>query len=438
MNGKTLDSISTYLASDMSDDLRVLEMDQCILTGTHVAVLMQSMVRVPGEARNLQLHVSANRLEKGIGEIVKAIEENSTPSHLVLRMIEFTKEDHFRQLLEALCTNTTIQSLDISKASLPYDASPETCDALQRVFAENTTLRELDMSGEHAHLEVTRFGIGLNQALTGLKKNTALKSLRIEYQNLGLEGANTLSSVLEENKTLTHIYCEHNEINLQGFTILVNALARNYTVLELPFMYDDQNESMRKVNESMRDSKRAADIENKMGSVRRTLTVLGVSRPQKQDITPQDLDSVVRVLEDKWATEIERLAIFLDRNKHIAAGDEGYGPDGVGILSEDTMRPTTAMSDKGILENVLSNTTPRVELGNPVDIQAAKLAASSFDAENEKLVERDEEYNEEDDPTPRKSARLPRSTHDLSRLPQLPTIHREKIFDLSHEMFDME
>jgi hypothetical protein len=396
------------------------------------------MTRVPGEARNLQLHVSANRLEKGVGEIVKAIEDNCTPSHLVLRMIEFTKEDHFRQLLEALRTNTTIRSLDISKASLPYDASPETCDALRMVFAENTTLQELDISGEHAHLEVTRFGIGLNQALTGLKKNIALKSLRIEYQNLGLEGANTLSSVLEENKTLTNIYCEHNEINLQGFTILVNALARNYTVLELPFMYDDQNESMRKVNESMRDSKRAADADNKKGSVRRTLTVLGVSKPQKQDMTPQDLDSVVRVLEDKWATEIERLAIFLDRNKHIAAGDEGYGPDVQGIVSEETMRPTTAMSDKGILEHVLSNTTPKVELGNPVDAHVGRFAGLSINEENEKLIEQDDEDHREDDTTPRKPAGLPRSTHDLSRLPQLPALGREKMFELDHEMFEME
>jgi hypothetical protein len=51
------------------------------------------------------------------------------------------------------------------------------------MFAENKTLEVLDISGEHAHLEVARFGIGLNHALTGLKKNTALKVLRIEYQN---------------------------------------------------------------------------------------------------------------------------------------------------------------------------------------------------------------------------------------------------------------
>lgn len=423
----------------MSDSLRVLEMEQCNLSGSHVAVLMRSMTRVAGQARQLQLQVSANRLEKGIDEIVKAIEENCTPSAIVVRMIEFKKEDRFRRLLEALRTNTTIRSLDISKASLPYDAGPETCDALRRVFAENTTLEDLDISGEQAHLEVTRFGIGLNQALTGLKNNKALKCLRIEYQNLGLEGANTLSSVIEENKTLTHIHCEHNDINLQGFTILVNALTRNCTILELPFMQDDQNESMKRMNENMRDSKRAASTDAKRGPVRRTLTVFGVSKPQKPDMNAQDLDTVIRVLEDKWATEIERLAMFLDRNRRIAAGEEGYELDGDGMLSEEVMRPTTAMSDAGMLEHILSNTTPKVELGNPVDIHIEKLADMAirdgdddrdFD-ESEKLVEYQHELRD-DDVTPRKVSRPLRSA------PQLPKITHERVFDLESGVFEMD
>jgi hypothetical protein len=344
-------------------------MDQCNLNGSHVALLMRAMTRNPDEVRDLQLHVSANRLEKGVQDIVNAIQENHTPSHLVVRMIEFAKEDHFKQLLQALRTNTTIRSLDISKASLPYDAGPETCEALRLVFAENTTLEELDISGEQAHLEVTRFGIGLNHALTGLKKNNTLKVLRIEYQNLGLEGANTLSSVLEENSSLTHIHCEHNDISLQGFTILVNSLAKNYTVLEVPFMLDDQGESIKRMNKSIRDSRRTATTEknNQKSSMRKTLTSFGVSKPQKPDVTPQDVDEVVRILGEKWETEMRRMAMFLERNMNIAAGVEGYGPDVEGIIPDEAMRPTTAMSDRGILEQVLSNTTPKVELGNPVD-----------------------------------------------------------------------
>ena len=442
VNDKTLDTVSAYLTSDMSDSLRVLQMDQCNLNGSHVALLMRAMTRVPGEGRNIELHVSANRLEKGVGEIVKAIEENHTPTHLVVRMIEFTKEDHFKQLLQALCTNTTIRSLDISKASLPYDAGPETCDALRQMFAINDTLEDLDISGEQAHLEVTRFGIGLNQALTGLRNNKALKVLRIEYQNLGLEGANTLSSVIEGNTSLTHIYCEHNDINLQGFTILVNALAKNYTVLHLPFMHDDQSQSLKRLSVSMRDTRRATTVQvsdhNVKGSVRRTLTTLGVSKPQKQDVTPQDLDAVVQVLAERWNRESERLAMFLDRNRNMAAGVEGYGPDGEGILPEEHMRPTTAMSDRGILEQVLNNTTPKVELGNPVEDHIADKVAGLgiVDVGEVKGEENERGMNSMDENTTPKKPK--RNTLVGGVPPLLPTITTEKAFEMDGGMFDME
>jgi hypothetical protein len=434
VNDRTLDTISGYLMSDMSQSLRILEMEQCNMTGSHVALLMRSMAKNAGVARNLQLHVSANRLEKGVGEIVKAIEENHTPSHLIVRMIEFAKEDHFKQLLEALRTNTTIRSLDISKASLPYDAGPETCDALRMLFAENTTLEELDISGEQAHLEVARFGIGLNQALTGLKKNTALKMLRIEYQNLGMEGANTLSSVLEENTTLTHIHCEHNDINLQGFTILVNAIAKNFTVLELPFFRDDQEQSMKRMNANMKQFRRPevnSNNDHVKSSVRRTLNAFGVSKPQKPELTPQDFDAVARVLGEKWEIEIHRLAMFLDRNNGISVGVDGAALDLEGLLSPEAMRPTTAMSDRGILEQALSNATPKVEHGNPVDIAADNLAGLGISPAAGEAGNGDTSPKTADT-TPKKANRGERS------LLELPTIAREKVFTMDGGFFSLE
>ena len=420
--------------SDMSESLRILEMEQCNMTGSHVALLMRSMARDAGVARNLQLHVSANRLEKGVGEIVKAIEENHTPSHLIVRMIEFAKEDHFKQLLQALRTNTTIRSLDISKASLPYDAGPETCDALRLLFAENTTLEELDISGEQAHLEVARFGIGLNQALTGLKKNKALKTLRIEYQNLGMEGANTLSSVLEENTTLTHIHCEHNDINLQGITILVNSIAKNYTILELPFFRDDQEQSMKRMNASMKQLRRPSangSSDHVKSSMRRTLNAFGVAKPQKPELTPQDFDAVARVLGEKWETEIHRLALFLDRNKGIASGIEGPVLDHENLLSPEAMRPTTAMSDQGILEQALSNATPKVEVGNPVDMAADSIAGIGISSPAAEVTN-GESSPKSADTTPKKPVRGERS------LLELPSIAREKVFTLDGGFFTLE
>jgi hypothetical protein len=382
VNDKTLDAISTYLASDMSDCLYYLQMDQCHLTGADVAILMQSMSRNAGEARNLHLIVSANRLEKGGIEIAKAIEENRTPSHLTMRMVEYQTESRFRQLLQALRRNTTIRSLDISKTSLPYDAGDETCEALQLLFEDNETLEELDISGEHAHLEIARFGIGLNFTLNGLKKNKTLKVLKIEYQSLGLEGANTLSSVLEENETLTHIFCDHNDINLQGFTVLVNTLAKNFSVVSMPLMLDDQSEAVKRMTSAIggmaSSSKGHGGVKH---SVRRTLNTLGMHLKESPLPTPQDIEQAVQILNSRWQRQSERLMEFLERNQKIAAGLETRE----GYLSDDTLRPTTATSDMGIVEHVLSNTTPRVERTNPVDIaQGGGMDRLTINDENEK------------------------------------------------------
>jgi hypothetical protein len=247
-----------------------------------------------------------------------------------------------------------------------------------------------------------------------------------------LEGANTLSTVLEENKGLTHIFCEHNDINLQGFTILVNALAKNYSLLVLPFMQDDQNLSMRRMNISMRDSRRianAAKQENMMkGSVRRRLPTFAVMKPAKQELTPQDVDDVVRVLNERWEHEMNRLTAFLQRNNDIVAGI--CGPTGEGLLSEETMRPTTALSDKGLLEQVLSNTTPKVELGNPVEFHVEKAAELDLSAAK--------------DLTPKKeNSKVPDGAAELDddgMLPAIPGLGEEKMFELEDEsgVFEME
>ncbi|KAI9847833.1 MAG: hypothetical protein M1837_001726 [Sclerophora amabilis] len=322
VNEQTTDSISAYLATPMSDTLRVLRLDQCGLTGKDVAVFMHSMTRTPGKARDLHLSVSENRLEQGHDKLVAAIAQGLTPSKLTMKMVEYRKEDHFRQLVQALRKNTTLKYLDISKASLPYDANDETCEALQLMFAENKTLEELDISGEHAHLEVAKFGIGLNDALTGLKQNTALKVLRIEYQKLGFQGANTLSSVLEENVTLREIYCENNDINLQGLTVLVNSLANNTSVCYMPTMERDRHESLRTVEREIQDLRAEAAAKAKQTKSMKTL--VSVSRtptvPTLKLYTDEDVQASARLVNNKWDRVTSRLSQYLLRNAGIANG----------------------------------------------------------------------------------------------------------------------
>ncbi|KAJ5669237.1 hypothetical protein N7462_010307 [Penicillium macrosclerotiorum] len=366
VNSETVDSIATYLASDRSRNLRMLRLDQCGLSGEDVAMFMHSMSAGPDAPRSLHLHVNENRLDNGCSFLFDAIAKNLTPSHLSMQMIDFKKEEHFRQLVDSLRKNSTLRYLDISKASLPYDAGPETCRMLQLMFEENETLEALDISGENAHLDVARFGIGLNLALTGLKKNTSLKVLRIEHQKLGLQGANTLASVLEENESLREVHCENNDINLQSFTVLVNGLQCNRTLLSLSCMDRDRALSLQKVRREV-DNVRwdASTVQSSTAnSIRRSLQAAMSVRPSHRltkpppsaasshleaspAFTSHNVDLVLQSLQQKWDLEVSRLQRYLLRNYNLTHSLVDEYDD-----SASDGRPATAASLGTMLENL--------------------------------------------------------------------------------------
>ncbi|GIK06468.1 hypothetical protein Aspvir_002118 [Aspergillus viridinutans] len=390
VNRETVDAIATYLASDQSRDLRVLRLDQCGLTGQDVAIFLHSVAMV-GAPRDLHLYVSENRLDLGCSYLFDAISQNKTPSHLSMRMIDFKREEQFQELVEALRINRTLKYLDISKASLPYDAGPETCRSLQLMFEENNTLEDLDISGESAHLDVARFGIGLNLALTGLKKNKSLKVLKIEHQKLGFQGASTLASVLEENTCLREVHCENNDINLQSFTVLVNGLQRNRTTLNLSTMDRDRVQSLDKFRREIENVKR--DLSHAQSStsssIRRSIhaaihvknTTVGnklskhssAANPTHSMTSPSlgsasttavqashamdhDVEIILRSLNQKWDSEVARLRRYLFRNYNVANGiDNGYDD------AASDGRPATAASFGTMLENLKLSVS---ELGN--------------------------------------------------------------------------
>ncbi|ODH38217.1 hypothetical protein ACO22_02491 [Paracoccidioides brasiliensis] len=408
VNEQTVDSIAAYLSSSKSSTLRNLKLDQCGLTGKDVAIFLHSMTDDSGKPRNMHLHVSENRLHVDYSLLFNAIAKNKTPTHLTMRMMEFQKEDHFRQLVDAVRKNTTLKYLDISKASLPYDAGPETCKALQLMFEKNSTIEELDISGEYAHLDVARFGIGLNLALTGLKKNTSLRVLKIEHQRLGLQGANTLASVLEENETLLEVYCDNNEINLQSFTVLVNGLQLNKKLLHLPSMVRDREQCLERVRreiESVNQNTPNA-VGPKGNSIRKSLHAavsggVGSSGHKLQKASPtsphhanshvttffsplasstpilasstapphfirQDVQVVLQSLGHRWDAEVDRLQRYLVRNYNITHGLIDEHCNGLDDGSINDGRPTTAASLDTFLNQLSFDPIDSSETGESV------------------------------------------------------------------------
>ena len=202
-----------------SKALRELRLDHCYLTGKDVAYLMHSMTEEPGKARDLYLDVSENSIEQYLDHLTTAIASGLAPSHLTIRLIEFEEENDFRQLMLALAINNTIRVLDISRASLPCEAEEETCQALEKMFAENKTLEYLDISGEDSRLETSKLGVGVNKALRGLQKNSTLRVLRIQCKFLNLLENLALTCLRSEFRFARCWHpcrCSKNELDVRG------------------------------------------------------------------------------------------------------------------------------------------------------------------------------------------------------------------------------
>lgn len=354
LNQQSVDAISTYLRSSQSDTLRSLRLDQCQLTGSDMASLLTAMDRGSDNVRDLHLFVTDNRLEQCHDMFVDVISRSITPSHMTIQMLEYSSEHYFGDLIGALSNNKSLKYLDLSRASLPRDASDETCEALRKMFVKNKTLEVLDLSGEEAHLEVANFGIGLNHALTGLKINNTLKILRIEHQRLGLQGASTLASVLEVNRGLREVLCENNEINLQAFTVLVNSLGQNTSLLYLPLMDNDRAASLRKVDREVDGLRESAAGLSTKATMKKTLGAAISSQRSfssrihdRSRAAPQayrndkEVMAVVGSLSQQWDSESAKLQGHLMRNHNLAHGIvvEDYVPelvDGLAVVFGDT------------------------------------------------------------------------------------------------------
>ncbi|KAK5733916.1 hypothetical protein LTR17_009323 [Elasticomyces elasticus] len=433
LNEASIDAVATYLAHPQSSSLHELYFDHAHLSGKDVATLLHSMSRNPFEARDLHLDISQSHITEDLLLVTQAISSGLAPSHLSMRAVEYREEASFRKMLNALTQNKTIRYLDLSQTALPGDASEETCRALERMLAENDTLLELNLSGEESRLASSRFGSGINQALSGLKQNSTLQCLRIERQKLGFQGASTLADVLKQNKTLRELHCDDNDIPLHGLTDLVNALIENTTLVHLPTMADGRAAAIKSAENTMRNmsdpqphspvtphsppsSKHspfdgASAMKRSFANVKKTARSASAYTPSfpalpshyrsssashnKQSspststppstrtrqnsssptvaptsFTMQDIQTTHRLLTEQWDRQCYRLAQYLDRNWCILNGV----PVDIEVEDEVFERPTSVGSISKMLERVKNDTTPRNEphvyFDSPQDVQA--------------------------------------------------------------------
>ncbi|KAM0719175.1 hypothetical protein Q7P37_005080 [Cladosporium fusiforme] len=413
LNSATIDALSTYLAAPQSSSLHELYLDNSYLAGRDLATLLYSMMHGESDHRQLHLDISQNHITKDLEYVTQAISSGMAPSHLSMRAIEYREESTFRKVLNAITSNKSITYLDMSQTALPGAASDETCRAFKKLFAENDTIVELNLSGEESRLATSRFGSGINDALAGLKNNRAVRILHIEHQKLGIQGASTLAEVLKENETLTELYCDNNEIPLQGLTDLVNSIVDNTNIIHLPTMDDGRAAAFRSAEITMKameyDTALPASpvkasrfntssfaMKRGLASVRRTAQRASVYSPSfpalprsqsnlKLDrnsvsssmppprsrqashtgpvpatptsFTMQDIQTTHRLLTEQWDRQCYRLAQYLDRNWCVLHGL----PVTMELPDEKFERPASVGSLGKVLAQVKYDTTPRAE-----------------------------------------------------------------------------
>ena len=411
LNEQTVLALTTYLMRDNSEHLKVLQVDQCRLTGSEAGFLLNAINSGRRKIRNMHLDLSENRLEQNHEPLVDAIGRSRSPVRLTMQMMEYKEEKNFQKLIEAFSKNTTTKSLDISKLSLPIDAGHDTCEILHRLFTDNRTIEEIDISGEHTHIEAAQYGNGLYFALAGLKQNITLKVLRVEHQKLGLQGASTLFSVLQENTTLREIYCENNEINLQAFTVLVNAVERNTTIQYLSPMAMDRAWSQRKVDkeiDNIRDEPTPSPVTRMSSSTRATVNrtldrTIGRTLGSRKIFSPRanskshtpansytdtDFKAAMGSLSQEWDREVARLQGYLVRNYNLA---HGLPPDGQQLLDVD--RPETSDSLATAIQGYsIDDKTPTAEVDRQLATEDSGAAKKELNVEEKEV---DVEENEE-------------------------------------------
>ena len=415
LNTNSVDNLGGYLLSEESSTLRQLHLENCHMGGGDVASLLGCLSEHYVGPRHLHLFISDNRLERDHKGLAEAIAKSKTPTHLTMSSLEYSEEKAFRDLLEALSTNAAIEYLDISRVSIPFDASSEACEKLKLVFEKNTTLKELDISGEQAHLEPVTLGRGLCDAIKGLEKNNTLEILRIENQTLGLPGASALASAIQVNTSLRELHCEGNEVSLQAFMTLVNAVKHNTTLLYLPAMMKDRAWARSKVDRelfnvlsptgsstpsptSTRSSMKRA-LSNSLGGSR-SLSSRSIDKTSAlPTVTERDMRDAVSSLDRTWDEEIDRLAGYLSRNYSLASGlpmpggDNSMSGDTAAAEGDTSRPPTSGTLMDAVKKTMLESNTPQAEidrqLGNmslddTVDYQNPQGIMDEGDAGSEK------------------------------------------------------
>ena len=283
-----------------SQNLRVIRVNKCGLTGRQIAKLFRAM----GQARKMTVHINANRLDEGIDDLCGALACGYGPWSLFVQMVEFGHESSYIKLWKALTINKTIECLSLAGSSTPDAASPTACRAVADFFSSNNAVRFLDISGYDAKLDEGRLGREFSKALSGMRSNAKIEHLRVRSQMLNIN-IGDLAEAISGNKTLHTLDCEDNEFNLSNFRHLIKHLDDNLTIRHFSAFspYELERSVRRSVNTA------GAATPNRRASM--------ITRFRHDKVQHGGDKVLVQQLKNEWESAVADLELILERNKRL-------------------------------------------------------------------------------------------------------------------------
>ena len=244
--------------------LRRLALNNCGITGKQAAKLFNAI----GEDRDLELSLNGNPLEEGIDYLAHSIRHNRGPKELRMDMVEFRDEANYCVLIKALTGTRYLTFLSlVGTGPTPPAGEPlqrDTCEALEKFFALNDSVRYLNYSGYKGKLDEGQMAPGFGHSLRGLADNDTLTHLWIKNQNLQ-DDIGTVGTVLRKNRTLQLLDCQNNGFNMTTLQFLTESLKENYTLAHCTFTTEEREKIWTGIRSKIRggqtgsDSKRPAD-----------------------------------------------------------------------------------------------------------------------------------------------------------------------------------
>lgn len=305
--------------------IRKIALNNCSINGREAARLIRAL----GKHTNSHLHISGNPLEDGIEDLCRAIASTPGPAGLHMDMVEFRDEASFVSLMKALSVNRNISFLSMAgTAPMPPADAPcgiEVCEALEDFFANNNSVKFLDLSGYSGKLDEGQLGKGFARALRGLVSNSTLTHLRIRNQNLH-DDVGTLGSVIRLNTTLRMVDCQDNSWNLTSIQFLAKSLKLNTSVVEFPFEQREYDRVWRRV---------AADVKRQAGASKAAMA----TQNGQENALRGALDKQVQDLKD--TVQRNRLALELNSPFVIDHDESSRAGGGKGWPSLELKIPST-------------------------------------------------------------------------------------------------